>query len=162
MIHTHITHWRSHLHGEPWETVFTFLEREAATAPEDVRLVLNDSGLYALVMRYDTRGPEHGVLEAHNTHIDVQMSLVGNEWIDWYPRETLHIRVPYDAAKDVVLFERPGIAPATVDNLPGRVTILFPEDAHMAQQCGAAPAAPVKKVVVKVPIELIPHWGKHK
>ena len=159
MIHAELADWRSHLHGDVWETVFAFLEHEAAQAPEGIRLDLNRPGLYALVMRYDTRGPDGGVLEAHDAHIDVQMSLEGSERIDWFPRGSLRIRAPYDAAKDVVLFDRPGDAPASVDNLPGRITVLFPEDAHMAQQCGAAPPAPVKKVVVKVPVALLAQEG---
>jgi YhcH/YjgK/YiaL family protein len=156
MIHGELGDWRTHLSGEPWLTAFSFLAKEAASAPEGERIALNEGGMYALVMRYPTRGPEDAVLEAHDAHIDIQMSLEGNELIDWFPRHTLTPRAPYDAEKDVIFFERPGDAPARVNNTPGRITVLFPGDAHMAQLCGDAPPAPVKKVVVKVPVALLP------
>jgi YhcH/YjgK/YiaL family protein len=136
--------------------VFAFIQDDACAAPEGERIPLNGAGMFALVMRYDTRPPEKGVLEAHNAYIDVQASLEGGEYIEWFPRAVLAVEKPYDAEKDVVFFTRPGEAPARVYNVPGRFTVLFPDDAHMAQQCGIGSPAPVKKVVVKVPVSLLP------
>lgn len=156
MIHAELGAWRRHLRGEPWETVLAFLENEAAAAPLDTRIALGDAGVYALVMRYDTRDCADAVLEAHDAHVDVQASLEGSEYIDWFARSTLTVSTPYDAERDAVFFSRPCGMPLRLNNVPGRFTVLFPEDAHMAQLRGADAPAPVKKVVVKVPVALLP------
>ena len=156
VIHAELAHWRRYFHGSPWTEVFSFLENDVADAPEDVRIDLNGQGIYALVMRYATRPFEEAVLEAHKTHVDIQISLEGSEIIDGFPRGTLEEKTPYDPEKDVVFFHRFGPAPVRIDNLPGRFTVLFPEDAHMPQLCGAHGPAPVKKAVVKVPVVLLP------
>lgn len=161
MIHGELSDWRCHVQGAPWERVRAFLAEEAAAAPCNEKIPLGEGGMFALVMAYDTRPPEEGVLEAHDAHVDVQMSLDGSEFIDWFPRGALREKAPYDAEKDVVFFERPEGLRVRLHNVPGRFTVLFPNDAHMAQLCGREGPAPVRKVVVKVPVALLPAWELH-
>lgn len=156
MIHGVLSEWGWHLRGALWERVRAFLSEEAGGAPVGERIPLGDGGMFGLVMQYDTRGPENAVLEAHDAHVDVQMSLDGAEYIDWFPRDALTVTTPYDAEKDVVFFARPERMRVRLHHVPGRFTVLFPNDAHMAQLCGREGPAPVRKVVVKVPVALLP------
>jgi len=155
MVVTPVAQWRNHFSGPVWEEVFTFLQSLCADAPECDIIPLSREGLFARIMAYPVRGPEGAVLEAHNRHIDVQMSLVNREGIAWYPRSILTVREPYDADRDVIFFHRPGPGVVEVENLPGIATVLFPEDAHMAQLARPGDAHSVKKVVVKVPVALL-------
>lgn len=106
-------------------------------------------------MRYDTVSVEDAVLEAHDRYLDIQMSLVNTECIDWFPRTALTIQTPYNPDSDALFFERPRDGAVQVVNRPGIVTVLFPQDAHAPQlRCGSAPGW-VKKVVVKVSLEAL-------
>lgn len=61
----------------------------------------------------------------------------------------------YDAGKDAVFYRRPASAPCRLKLMPGRFAVFFPPDAHSCLiQTGEAPA-PLKKVVVKVALDLL-------
>lgn len=152
MIVTPIQDWKSHFQSPVWIEVFGFLQELQQDAPECDKIPLSGE-IFARIMSYPVRGPEGAILEAHDRFIDVQMSLIEHEWIAWYPRASLTIQTPYDDAADVALFERPGPSLVMVKNVPGIATILFPEDAHMAQLAQGNEAHVVKKVVVKVPVD---------
>ncbi|MCC6143903.1 MAG: YhcH/YjgK/YiaL family protein [Candidatus Hydrogenedentes bacterium] len=150
MIHDELHNWRLYPYGPAWEAAFTFLE--SLHGDDEVRdlLPIQGDAVFARIMAYDTRTPEHAILEAHDRYVDIQMSLDGAERIGWYPRAKLGRTTLVDAEKDVTFFEYPGVSTAYLDNYPGVFTALFPDDAHMAQlQLGESPQ-PVKKVVVKV------------
>jgi YhcH/YjgK/YiaL family protein len=151
MIVGRLKDWNKRLHGATWETAFRALERLGPDAPEgETRLDGDD--VFMRVMSYSTRSPEDpgANLEAHREFIDVQMALVGGERIDWFPAEELVSKAPYDPARDVQFFLRPGPAPASVDVLPGTFAVYFPEDAHMPQLVTARGDVHVKKAVVKI------------
>lgn len=156
MIVDTLNHWRDYFNGPVWEKVFHYLEGLSASTEVADKVHLQGEEVFARVMRYPTRGPEDGMLEAHNRYIDVQMSLSGGEGVDWFPRSSLKATGPFDEANDVILFKRPsGHAAARIENRPGVFTVLFPEDAHMAQQVLDGSAAEVLKVVVKVRLDLV-------
>jgi len=155
VIAMHIKHWRDHFPMEGvWARAFHFLEALRADSPLQDRVVLDDEGTYARVMRYDTRMPDNAVLEAHDRYIDVQMSLVAGEEIAWYDRDTLRIKTPYDPQTDVVFFEHDATPLGRVRNTPFLCSVYFPEDPHMPQLPLDGIIAPVTKAVVKVPTTL--------
>lgn len=156
MIAARLADWRHYFQGPVWESAFAFLEQLPVGSPDNDGLVpIPDSALRYRVMSYPTRGPEGGVIEAHDTHVDIQMSLVGAEAIDWYERSGLVASQPYDAENDYVLFEKPGSITGSVINAPGYFSVYFPEDAHMAQQMVGGVVETVRKVVIKVPLSLV-------
>lgn len=151
MIVDAFENWSKYFAGNPvWRQAFQYLGSLAADAvPGEMTPVLDDR-IKARVMRYSTLSPEEGVLEAHNSFVDIQMSLENEECIDWFPRELLTVKNAYDPKSDAVFFERPAFAPVRVVNRPGIFTVLFPQDAHAPQLTPGQEPVIVKKVVVKV------------
>jgi YhcH/YjgK/YiaL family protein len=155
MIHDELKNWRLYPYGPAWEAAFLFLETLDASSEVRDLVPLQGDGVFARIMAYDTRLPQGATLEAHDRYVDIQMSLDGAERIAWYPRAKLGRKVQVDEEKDFTTFEYPGVATAYCDNYAGVFTVLFPDDAHMAQlQLGDSPQ-PVKKVVVKVRRDLL-------
>lgn len=156
MIAAKLTDWRHYFTGPAWEQAFTFLEQLPADSADSGDLIpLGDNGLFYRVMSYPTRGPEDGIIEAHDRYVDIQLSLDGTEGIDWFARSGLTAKMPYNAENDVVLFEAPAAETGTVRNCPGYFSVYFPEDAHRAQQRVGGTVETVRKVVIKVPVDRV-------
>lgn len=153
MINDTLDNWREYVSGAAWSRVFEFLAKLDAHAPDEDRIELDGDRIFARVMSYVTKTREEAVLEAHDRHIDVQVSLSNSEAIECHERGRLEIKTPYDPEKDVVFFRPPDGFAARVVNSPGRFTVLFPQDAHMPQLMTGRFPESVKKVVVKVSVE---------
>jgi|GEM_PF-189166 len=151
MIVDTLENWPKYFRGnDVWRQAFAYLTSLTAdTEPGEMTSILDDR-LRARVMRYSTMSPEQAVLEAHDKHVDIQMSLVNAECIDWFPRALLTPKTAYDTASDATFFERPDFAPVRVFNRPGAFTVLFPQDAHSPQLNPGQTPETVTKVVVKV------------
>ena len=153
MIADRLGQWEHYFSGEVWECAFRFLESLHPDS-EETKTTLQGDDMFACVMSYETRSIQEAKLEAHRKYIDIQMTLVGAERIDWFPLENLEVKTPYDDT-DFEFYHRPGDAPIHIDNHPGNFAVLFPDDAHMPQLVvGDAPKI-VKKVVVKVRLDLV-------
>lgn len=155
MIVDRIENWSRYSNSPAWQEAFRFLEKLNANSEEgETQLGQGDGRLLARVMSYPTRKPAEAVLEAHRRFIDIQMVLDKSEAIGWYPLEDLQSKDPYDTEKDVEFFQHPSIETGRIDVHPGTFVVLFPEDAHMPQlMTGAAPET-IKKVVVKMSVDL--------
>ena len=68
---------------------------------------------------------------------------------------TLDLKEEYDKKIDRTLYHRYEPAPAHVDNHPGMFTLLYPEDAHMAQLVVDGSVENIRKAVVKVHVSLV-------
>ncbi|MCH8205118.1 MAG: YhcH/YjgK/YiaL family protein [Candidatus Hydrogenedentes bacterium] len=154
MIVGRLETWRERFRDAPWPQVFEFLEALSESADEG-RIEIRGEEIFARVMCYETRGPDEGILETHRRYVDVQSTLIGAEGVDWFPRDSLELREPYDEERDVAFYHRPEIVPARVDVYRGMYVVLFPEDAHMAQQVVGDGVKSIKKVVVKVHVDLL-------
>ncbi len=153
MIADRLSEWKRYFDGPVWSRAFTYLESLGPDSDPVDYVELDSFGLFARVMQYPTRGPEEAILEAHDRYIDIQMSLVNGERIDWFPREPLTVRTPYDQEKDVILFERDTPPAASITNTPGVFSVFYPNDAHMAQLVvDGRSVETVTKAVVKVPL----------
>lgn len=158
MIIDFIPKWRCYFPGNAaWQSAFTFLESLSVDAePTEMVPILGDR-VMARVMSYTTRTEDDAVLEAHNTYVDIQTSLLNQERIDWFPRATLTIKTAYNATSDAIFFVRPERSPISIINIPGQFVVLFPQDAHSPQLVVGSTPELVKKVVVKVKLsELCP------
>lgn len=149
MIHDKLENWPLYFSSAPWQCAFDFLAGLSSKS-ENERISLQDDDIYALIMSYETCSPEESVLETHNEYIDIQMSLMNSEAIDWFPRHVLEVKEPYDSDLDRTFYHRPDIVPVRVYNLPDFFTVLYSEDAHMPKLMSAGKPELVKKVVVKM------------
>ncbi|MEC7905719.1 MAG: YhcH/YjgK/YiaL family protein [Verrucomicrobiota bacterium] len=156
MILDHIDNWRNYSLGPAWEKAFGFLGTLDPSAPEEETKIEGDR-LFARVMSYPTRDEtsSNAVLEAHRRYADIQMALIGSERIAWYPTPSLITKVPYDEKKDVQFFDYERAADVQVSMFPGTFVCLFPQDAHMPQLRTSSEVGNVKKVVVKVDLDLL-------
>lgn len=116
------------------------------------RIYLSDDGLtYANVDEYTTKLHENCKLEAHKKYIDIQIMLDGVEELDYTDVEALEVSEPYDAARDVMFFEKPERILNKVVLAAGKFVLLYPHEAHQPQMAYKNSSAQVKKVVVKIP-----------
>ncbi len=108
-----------------------------------------DAGCCAIVQDYRTAPRGEKRWEAHRKYIDVQYLASGVELIGYADRSSLSSTDAYDDANDIEWFEGEG---SFIRAQAGTFAVLFPHDAHMP---GVAPGTPgpVRKVVVKVPVE---------
>lgn len=117
---------------------------------QEGRYVLDEDGLYAVVMRYATGDAADSRFETHRKYVDLQYTLAGSETMEWAPRGTLANDGEYDAEKDL-LFHRSGSALGRVIKAAGFFSIYTPVDAHRGK-IRAAGFESVFKLVVKIPV----------
>ena len=156
MIVDHIDSWRNYSLGPAWEKAFGFLGALDPSDPEEETKIDGDR-VFARVMSYATRDEtsSDAVLEAHRRYVDIQMVMIGSERIAWYPTSSLHAKTAYDQEKDVQFFDYERPADVQVSVFPGTFVCLFPQDAHMPQLTTNRGAGQVKKVVVKIDLDLL-------
>lgn len=155
MIHDKLERWNCYFSVEPWKTAFEYLIGLSPETPLVEKVLLNSDGMYASIMSYQTCRTDESVLETHDHHVDIQVTLSGYEGIDWFDRGFLQVKTPYDAELDRTFYCRPDTPCPRMNNFPGYFTLLFPGDAHMPMLRGTWGSEVVKKVVVKVPIDLL-------
>ena len=131
------------------DEALTYIE----TVPPDVEVGTHplELGVKAVVSEGTTSLVNPRGYEAHRKYADVQLALVGTELIRCKPLPQVSETIPYDEAKDAAHYaDCPG---ADMVIGEGYFLVVFPDDAH---EPGLAPGgipAPVKKVVMKVPME---------
>lgn len=110
-----------------------------------------DLGVKAVVSEGTTSLVNPKGYEAHRKYADVQLALVGTELIRCKPLPQVAETIPYDEAKDAARYaDCPG---ADLVIGEGYFLVVFPEDAHEPGLAVDGICAPVKKVVMKVPVE---------
>lgn len=128
----------------------TWLRGLPAT-PEIGRYELDETtGLYAMVMRYDTVPAEESRYESHRRAVDLQYTISGGEGIEWAHSDELSADGEYDVDRDLQ-FYLPSESGAFVKNLPGYFSIYAPTDAHRPK-VRIPGHKDVFKAVVKIPL----------
>jgi YhcH/YjgK/YiaL family protein len=108
-------------------------------------------GVKAVVSAYETSLVNAKGYEAHRKYADIQLALVGTELVRCKPLPQVVETIPYDEAHDAARYaDRPG---ADMVIGEGYFLVVFPDDAHEPGLAPAGVPAPVKKVVMKVPME---------
>ncbi len=154
MIIDKLENWKQYHFGPGWKRAFDFLISLVPDAEEKKYYIQGDE-IFAQVMSYETRTPETAVLETHQKYIDIQTVLIGGERIEWFPREGLVVDTPYNESKDAEFYKRICPGTAHVDISPGTFVMFFPHDAHMPSLMIEKNLELVKKVVVKIKVELL-------
>ena len=112
---------------------------------------LLEHGVKAVVSAYETRLGHGTGYEAHRQYADVQYVVSGREGVRCKPLEQVVESIPYDAAKDAARYaDCPG---ADLVIGEGYFLVVFPDDAHEPCLAVDGQPAPVKKVVMKVPVK---------
>lgn len=155
MIHDKLCNWSLYFNSPPWGRAFEYLSSLSRQSEEITYLSLQGDDIYASIVTYQTCKPDESVLEAHDEYIDIQMSLINGEAIEWFPRQNLEIKKSYCPDRDRTLYIRPDIVPVRIYNLPNLFTVLYPNDAHMPKLMIEDSPKFVRKVVIKVHKKLI-------
>lgn len=114
------------------------------------RYELRGQSMYALVDEYMTRPREACRLETHRRYIDVQYVMQGRELMGYAPVRTL-TPGPYDEDRDVQFHQ--GHADFLLLR-EGMFAVMLPGDGHMPGVAVDNQPGPVKKIVVKVPVDM--------
>ncbi len=154
MIIDTLENWQHYHYGAGWGHAFEFLQSLTANS-EERRYDIQGDEIYAQVMSYETRAPQTAVLETHRKYVDIQAVLNGGERIECFAREGLEIDQPYNEAKDAEFYRRISPGPTRVDLFPGSFITFFPHDAHMPGLIIGEESEMVKKVVIKIRVELL-------
>lgn len=125
-----------------------FLQGDGAADPAPGRYEIDDRGAFALVSEYATRPLAECFIECHRRYIDIQVLLSGSEKVGFCHRRSGR-ELPYDEEKDFLKLEG---TTSFLTLLPGSFVIFFPDDGHMPMIHAGQEPAPVKKVVLKIPI----------
>lgn len=123
-----------------------------AKLPMENGTTMLEHGVKAIVSEYVTKEENPKGYEAHIRYADVQFLMDGSEYIRCCPLEFLDPSTDYDETGDCRFYvEQPGSGCALRLGA-GYFAVVFPDDAHIPQLAIGAPA-PVKKIVLKVPMD---------
>lgn len=110
-----------------------------------------DNGVKVVISEYTTRLVNEKGYEAHRRFADIQFCVVGMELVRCKPLAQVEESIPYNPDKDVARYtDCPG---ADLIVGEGYFLLVFHEDAHEPCLAVDGVLAPVKKVVVKIPME---------
>jgi len=130
-----------------FEKVFQFLRQQSLESLEEGRYEIEGNEVYAMLTDKPGKNVEDAKLEVHDSYIDIQILLRGQETMGYLDRrfckdEHSH----YDEVKDIAFYND---APEVFFTLePGNMVIFFPYDAH-APMIGSDA---IRKIIVKVKI----------
>ncbi|TNE53554.1 MAG: DUF386 domain-containing protein [Bacteroidetes bacterium] len=152
MIYDRIDNWRTYFKGPVFEEVFqTLKDYNQNTANGIYRY--DDKGFYFKVMEYDTK-EEADIIETHRKEVDIQILLAGHELIKMYGTEDVKTKKPYDEESDCEFYDVNNDPYCELILKPEYMAVFFPEDPHHPQfQIGNGPEH-LKKIVIKVNIDL--------
>lgn len=127
---------------------FEFLRETDLASLAAGRQDIEGDAIYVSIDHVEGRGREGARLECHRAHIDIQLTIDGDEQIGWRPlAECRMADEAFDTTRDVGFYrDRPDtwlILP------PGTLAIFFPEDAHAP----LAGRGAVRKAIVKVRLQ---------
>ncbi len=140
--------------GPAWKAAFDFLKTLTPETETGKRLIQGDR-LFAGVDCYETKSRAAAKLETHRKYVDIQVLLSGEEVIEIFPKNGLTVSEPYNPEKDAEFYQVPPETRAKVTLSPGQFVVFLPEDAHMPCLMAGNSPQPVKKVVIKVAVELL-------
>lgn len=129
-----------------FEAGFQFIREQGASAAVGRHEL--SGGAFALVQEYETRSMDGALFEAHRRFIDIQMVVSGSEII-YYANLDLLKAGEYQPEKDYLPLEGSGSGLLVQ---AGQFAVFFPQDAHLPSRQTTAGPAPVRKVVVKIPV----------
>ena len=159
--------------GERFRKAFDFMRRADLDTLPVGRYPIDGSDVYAMVQAADLKESAQVSWEAHRRYVDIQFPLDGIERIDVRFTNSDEVGPHYSAEKDIAvrftnsdevgphysaekdiafLEEKPG---TRIVVRPGEWLMLFPEDAHRPCVVADEEKTSIRKVVVKVRVEIV-------
>ena len=154
MIADSIENYSLYPFGPAWKTAFDFLKTLTPETAPGKQLIQGDR-LYAGIDVYDTKTRDTAKLETHRKYVDIQILLSGTEIIELFPKQGLTVCEPYNPERDAEFYAAPAKTNMKITLNPGQFLVFFPEDAHMPCLTAGSIPQTVKKVVVKVAVDLL-------
>lgn len=115
------------------------------------RREVNEGGAFVLVSEYLTRPLSESFIECHRRYIDIQLLTRGAEGVGICSRHSSR-ELSYDAEKDFLKLEGDT---DLITLRAGSFAVFFPDDGHMPMLQLAEGPAPVKKLVFKIPVDVV-------
>ena len=135
--------------NKSFAVAFEFLKRRDLGSMPAGEVELGD-GVRASIQEYNTIDPASASFETHDKFFDIQYIVNGKENILVCSRENLIDKSEYNEESDITLYIDPENSSAIFLE-SGDYLVLSPADAHKPR-CMVSESAPVKKIVVKVPV----------
>lgn len=156
MILDSCKNWKTYAYGKEtvWAAAFNFLS-DLSLDWEDGKYEIMGEDMFAIVQSYDTKDISEGKVEAHRKFIDIQTLLAGNERIFYGNADGLVINEEYVDENDVLFYEKDDDKLVELKIAPGDFAMFFPEEGHMPCIASKAGIGSVKKVVIKIAVELL-------
>jgi len=141
-------------YGPAWDAAFAYIRQLTPETATGKHLIMGDQ-MFAGIDAYETKNRAMAKLETHRKYVDIQLLLSGEEIIDVYPKAGLKVAQPYNPERDAEFYQVPEETPVSVRLSPGHFLVFFPDDAHMPCVSVGPTPQPVKKVVIKIALELL-------
>jgi len=122
---------------------------------EEGNYELDGDKMFAIVMSYPSKSRNETLLESHKKYVDIQSTLLGCEGMERFHIDDLKLDVEYNTEKDVMFYKHPQQTKIRFNVEPGDFAIFYPTDAHMTQLMHSSEPTLIKKVVVKISLELL-------
>jgi len=150
MLTVPLKQWRRYAALSELRSAFEFLEQHAdGSGLEPGRTEIDGDRVYALVIDFEPKPPAECRFETHPQHIDVIYLVAGAETIGYAPEADLGPVVDEDKALGTRFYADPEEYASMKLRAGGLVCVCYPEDGHKPF-CLLDPAAPARKIVVKV------------
>lgn len=137
---------------EEFKECLDFMRQEFKSATEGATDVNVNDKTVAHFQAYETIEPNEIRFESHRKFYDIQFVLEGEEIIEVTSPEELTPSTDYDPINDIIFYADPKTAVTKTVLKAGDFAILGITDAHKPKLM-IDQAAPVKKIVIKVPID---------
>jgi YhcH/YjgK/YiaL family protein len=136
-----------------FEEVFRFLRQQDLESLAEGRYEIEGDEIYAMITDKLGKKVEDAMLEVHDSYIDIQILLRGQESMGYLDRRFCkEVHSPYDAAKDITFYKDTPEVFFTLE--PGNMVIFFPYDAH-APMIGTDI---IRKIVIKIRVNSCNSW----
>jgi len=114
------------------------------------------SGCFAIQSEYETLPISETVtIEGHRKYVDLQYIVDGLESIYYIPTSAIKGKLNYVDCDDVWKTQLNVNEVQQIKMSAGEFLLLYPEDGHGPQYCYDETPSTVKKIVVKIPYELL-------
>ncbi|MGH7943589.1 MAG: YhcH/YjgK/YiaL family protein [Opitutaceae bacterium] len=145
-----------------FDTAFAYIEdlmrpesaarkRLQAVPPGNANKVELAGGVFAVEQVYQTKPRAEGIFESHQSYIDLQLIVEGEELMEVIDASRITVREPYEPARDLITYQdTPGASKLHVP--AGDAAIFFPVDVHMPSLRPHSSGVLVRKSVVKIPV----------
>ena len=154
MIYDDISNASTYKFGPAFVKAIDFIRSLNADTPPG-QCSIDGDRITANVMTYDTADTVPDRLEVHRKYVDIQAVICGNEALYACSCGGLSIHTSYNEKNDCgFLVPSAGKALTKLDLVPGNFAVFFPQDAHMGKGAGKSGAQSIKKVVVKIAVDL--------